>query len=395
MTFTKMSNTKVFVLAAVGAILCAGLLLKRQRNIWKSKCDKELKKAALPFLQKNLAGWQNVSLNDFDFEPLSGGATNRNYICRRRVATGGDHETVVLRIFGEGTEAFFRREDEHNVFTSIGELGMGPKMLGKHDDARLEEYIPSQTVLSEHVRTPQMIENVARQLRDFHKIDVSYGEHTPHSEQVHLFERIAEWYNAAVAEIEKSPDLKARVEAKIPHISYYLGMLKHDVRMIEKLVPKSPRVFCHNDLQLANLLNKGCTEKPDVVFIDYEYGGYNPLAFDIANHFCEWMYDLRGEALVPQRHLYPSEEQRKQFIRVYLGEEASEETVEELSRTVQIYSYLSDLKWSLWAIVSAASSTIDFDYIEYASHRLVRYFEHRDLIIPTPGCATCQMPKAT
>ena len=45
-------------------------------------------------------------------------------------------------------------------------------------------------------------------------------------------------------------------------------------------------VFCHNDLLCGNIL-KGSPAGPDsITLIDYEYAGYNPAAFDIANHFC-------------------------------------------------------------------------------------------------------------
>ena len=48
--------------------------------------------------------------------------------------------------------------------------------------------------------------------------------------------------------------------------------------------------FTHNDLLSGNVLipldffeNEESTE---VKFIDYEYAGFNPRAFDVANHFC-------------------------------------------------------------------------------------------------------------
>lgn len=53
---------------------------------------------------------------------------------------------------------------------------------------------------------------------------------------------------------------------------------------LEKL--KSPVVFCHNDLLLANVIYNA--EKYSVTFIDYEYSSYNFQAFDIGNHFSEF-----------------------------------------------------------------------------------------------------------
>ena len=33
------------------------------------------------------------------------------------------------------------------------------------------------------------------------------------------------------------------------------------------------------------------TREEKLVIIDFEYCSYNYRGFDVANHFCEWMYD--------------------------------------------------------------------------------------------------------
>lgn len=81
---------------------------------------------------------------------------------------------------------------------------------------------------------------------------------------------------------------------------------------------ESPVVFCHNDLQEGNILlldepptsdghahtsansmdtsrEDGAQAKPRIIVIDYEYCSYNYRGFDIANHFCEWVYDYSNE----------------------------------------------------------------------------------------------------
>lgn len=54
--------------------------------------------------------------------------------------------------------------------------------------------------------------------------------------------------------------------------------------------------FCHNDLNRLNIL---CSTLPDdqmdllsLKLIDYEYGEYNYLGFEIANYFNESCFDL-------------------------------------------------------------------------------------------------------
>jgi choline/ethanolamine kinase len=86
----------------------------------------------------------------------------------------------------------------------------------------------------------------------------------------------------------------------------------------------SPIVFSHNDLQGGNILcrqlsqedeEKGIREADTPEFerrltvIDFEFCSYNFRAFDIANHWAEWMYDY-GHDQSPyytiKRDKYPS-----------------------------------------------------------------------------------------
>lgn len=52
----------------------------------------------------------------------------------------------------------------------------------------------------------------------------------------------------------------------------------------------SPIVFSHNDLLLGNVIYN--EKKQRVTFIDYEYADYNYQAFDIGNHFAEFVGKL-------------------------------------------------------------------------------------------------------
>lgn len=49
----------------------------------------------------------------------------------------------------------------------------------------------------------------------------------------------------------------------------------------------SPIVFAHNDLLLGNVIYN--IDEGTISFIDYEYATYNYQAFDIANHFNEFV----------------------------------------------------------------------------------------------------------
>lgn len=51
-----------------------------------------------------------------------------------------------------------------------------------------------------------------------------------------------------------------------------------------------PIVLCHNDAQENNILIKH-EDNRQLLIIDYEYGGWNPMAMDLANYINETMLD--------------------------------------------------------------------------------------------------------
>ncbi|XP_050681871.1 LOW QUALITY PROTEIN: ethanolamine kinase 2-like [Leptidea sinapis] len=130
---------------------------------------------------------------------------------------------------------------------------------------------------------------------------------------------------------------------------------------------ESPLVFAHNDLLLRNVIYYNC--QGIVSFIDYEYAAYNYQAYDIANHFNEFV----GLSIDDIDYaIYPSEEFQKSWIRTYLMEYL---TVTNLYEHVQHLSLASHFLWGIWSIVQYELSDIDFYFGRYAEIRLGKYFE--------------------
>lgn len=101
------------------------------------------------------------------------------------------------------------------------------------------------------------------------------------------------------------------------------------------------------------------------MFLDFEYCSYNYRAFDIANHFCEWIYNYTNKdhpyfTANPQDA--PTKQQKLRFICAYLDEQGSKEDPERVLREVEIFSLGSNMLWSLWSVVNADISQITFGY---------------------------------
>lgn len=101
-----------------------------------------------------------------------------------------------------------------------------------------------------------------------------------------------------------------------------------------------------------------------VTFIDYEYAEYNFQAFDIGNHFTEFA----GIDEIDYSR-YPSKEFQKEWLQVYLETYNSPETVtledvDRLYSQVNKFALASHLFWTVWALIQAQHSTIEFDFIK-------------------------------
>ena len=119
---------------------------------------------------------------------------------------------------------------------------------------------------------------------------------------------------------------------------------------------------------------------------DYEYASFNPVAYDIANHFCEMAADYHSEK--PHRldySKYPDTDEQKRFVKTYLSNSVSEEPdaeeVENLLQSIEKYTLASHLVWGLWGIISDHVNDIDFDYKEYARQRFEQYWQKKQALL--------------
>ncbi|XP_062346862.1 ethanolamine kinase 1 isoform X2 [Cinclus cinclus] len=232
-------------------------------------------------------------------------------------------DVVLVRIYGNKTELLVDRDEEVKSFRVLQAHGCAPQLYCTFNNGLCYEFMQGEALDPEHVCNP----DIFRFLSDIPSPQV-------------LQEEMA-W-------------MKERLSN--------LG---------------SPVVLCHNDLLCKNIIyNK---KRGDVQFIDYEYSGYNYLAYDIGNHFNEFA----GVNEVDYS-LYPNRKLQEQWLRSYLeaykeykgfGTEVSEKEVEVLYVQVNQFALASHFFWGLWALIQAKYSTIDFDFLGYAIVRFNQYFK--------------------
>ncbi|XWS23505.1 hypothetical protein CRYUN_Cryun28dG0019800 [Craigia yunnanensis] len=241
-----------------------------------SSAPEELKKV----LKAVASEWGDMiqDMEEFHVIPLKGAMTNEVFQINWPTKHGDLHQKVLVRIYGEGVEVFFNRDNEIRTFECMSKHGQGPRLLGRFPDGRIEEFIHARTLSAADLRDPEISSLVAAKLREFNNLDM------PGSKDVLLWERLRNWLSQA----KKFCSPEAAKELG-------LDILGDEISILEKELTQGYQEigFCHNDLQYGNIMMD--EETRAITLIDYEYASYNPVAYDLANHFCEMAANYHSE----------------------------------------------------------------------------------------------------
>ncbi|XP_013916341.1 PREDICTED: choline kinase alpha isoform X2 [Thamnophis sirtalis] len=337
---------------------------------------------------------------------FKGGLSNMLFQCSLpdTIETVADEpRTVLLRLYGailqmrscnKGGSGQAQKENdlqgaeavvlESVMFAILAERALGPKLYGIFPQGRLEEFIPSRKLDTEELSVPDISAEIAEKMAKFHGMKMPFNK-----EPKWLFGTMEKYLNQ-VMRIKFTRESRVRKLNKI--LSYNLPQEMKNLRSLLEATP-SPVVFCHNDCQEGNILlldGREDSEKQKLMLIDFEYSSYNYRGFDIANHFCEWMYDYVHEKypfFKANFMNYPTKKQQLHFITSYLA--ASQSGFENLSHEdkskieedmlveINRFALASHIFWGLWSIIQAKISSIEFGYMDYALSRFDAYFEQK------------------
>ncbi|KAI8992099.1 kinase-like domain-containing protein, partial [Mycotypha africana] len=276
---------------------------------------------------------------------------------------------MLLRVYGVGCDQLLDRNKELNWLSHLSQLNIGPKMLATFGNGRLEEYLPSTTLTSQDIRNTRISAQIASRLHQLHSIVQIFPPDEAFDEPLNVWTMIEKWYTTLV-------DILPQLNSIYPELNLDLIELREKIDACKTFLSKSdsPIVFAHNDAQYGNILKiEGSNE---LVVIDFEYAGYNPRAYDIVNHFCEWMYDYHSTThptcqMIEER--YPTKEEQLNFLSSYLNHTQNQEEIEAAYEEVNQWRMTSHLFWSLWGFVQASQSEIEFDYYAYSKQRLAAF----------------------
>lgn len=274
------------------------------------------------------------------------------------------------------------RDSELAVLRRLARRKIGPSLLGTFTNGRFEQFFDADTLTKNDLRDPVTSTYIAKRMRELHD-----------GVEVEEFEKAAGPSTWVV--IKKWDAIAAKIDAR--HEKPLLGyrwadfsaqIWKYKEWIGEKFPDSEELAFCHNDTQYGNILRKRtpvpeATPHKCLVVIDFEYSSANTRAYDIANHFCEWMADYHTENDPHRMHQdqFPTDSEMRRFCKAYISHGAVlsgheppdiEAEVDKILVEAKAWRAASNALWCAWGVVQAKDGDLeegDFDYIGYAKER--------------------------
>ncbi|ELA46200.1 serine/threonine protein kinase [Vavraia culicis subsp. floridensis] len=283
------------------------------------------------------------------------GKTNTTLFC-----TNDDYK-VVAKIYGKNTSDFINREIEKSNISYLHTYGLAPRIMASYENGFIIDYIPGKEL--QEVEIQAHYEVIARKMRKWHTIKSS-GVPT-------LFKTMLDWYwkahvhHNSMLENYNIYDFIIETERKVKHCE--VGFCHNDLLASNIIILNSP--VCEKDLVISSISETSARpmyEVDEVQFIDFEYSGPNYTAYDVANHFAEYVgYSFDKSKM-------PSESFKQEFIRTYMysGFTVNDKIIDDFLKDVNVFIPVSHCYWGLWALLKGQTKEKDFDYFKYAKFKL-------------------------
>ncbi len=290
-----------------------------------------------------------------------------------------DQWPVIIRICGGYSRHAVNGFVENAVFSALSDAGIGPKLLVKFANGRVEEFLCGYKAIQGAEKMKQVMPCIAKALARFHVQATQAILSTRNAENIPTIEKtLRSW----CVYVQGSLDL-------FSSLGWVSEFLTHTLERMDGLFPPwSKKALLHGDLQCGNIMLRGSDDDASIRLIDYDYSGYGDVAWDIGNHFNEYAADYQSD---PSRALFrwdllPSDKEKKAFIHEYMKEMYTFPSSKRLcdcdeDRLLQLsehYMATSHVYYCAWALVMHADSSphslnSQFDYLGYAHERYLRY----------------------
>uniref|UniRef100_A0A8R1DJ92 ethanolamine kinase n=1 Tax=Caenorhabditis japonica TaxID=281687 RepID=A0A8R1DJ92_CAEJA len=284
---------------------------------------------------------------------FSVGITNKIF------AANFEDDHVIFRVFGHNTNKVIDRENEVIAWRKLAEYGFAAPLYGNFNNGLICGFLKGKSLIIDQMRDARFHVQIAKRIAELHSLIPTDGKSR-------IFEKTRSFLK------QFNPQFQNEVQQEF-FTKHFPNDLEAEIEKVESKIVKlkEPIVFCHNDLLVHNIVYN--SEKESVDFIDYEYAFPNYALFDIANHFCEYA-GVEGD---PDYSKCLTKDEKWLFINDYLrfgsDKQVCPDRIAAMFKNLPLFEAAAHLFWSIWALVQAQNSTIDFDYLTYAHSRFQQY----------------------
>jgi thiamine kinase-like enzyme len=271
---------------------------------------------------KRVEEWKNKQV---EIQELTEGLTNHNY----KVTV--DNRSYVVRIPGSGTDVFVDRDKELHNTLSASDVGVGAKVFYsfKSDHVIIIEFLKGKVMSPESFKGNDVITRTVKAIKEVNTKGNFVSNFV-------MFDKFDEYHEIVKKHTIKLPDNFNEAENIVRKVE------SRFLRNMPKLVS------CHNDLLAENFIDQGNRMR----IIDWELSGLNDPCFELGDFSVEQGFN---------------ENENKLIIETYFGH-----FDEQKYARMNVYKYMADVLWTLWAVIQNHFSVIDFDFWEYGLNRFNR-----------------------
>lgn len=252
--------------------------------------------------------------------------------------------SLLLRVYGKNVDELIDRDSELKTLIKLSAKKIGPKLLGIFTNGRFEQFLEGfLTMGKEEIRDPVISQMIGRRMKNLHSM-IELDDADKALDLPIAWVQLIKWINLFETSLLPTyPDEKAIEDILlVPWKKFRELVFAYQKWLLSKYDERNISAnyrFCHNDTQYGNLLLRSSFDSKDVIqesdsvlpstsnkrdqdlaVIDFEYSGPNFPAFDIANHFSEWMSDYHDEEKPYYIHedKYPTQLEQLNLIKSYV-----------------------------------------------------------------------------
>jgi len=324
----------------------------------------------LSLCKRHLPGWRVLRVSDVEFAGPKGFSSYTMALrCR---LDGVEPRGVFFRRLAGKDNAILDFDAERSVFLALGDADIAAACLHYDKDYRLEALYEGRTLIAADLRDPRILRGIAAELHHFHSLNPAGLPGDTFFERLHT-----RWGQLARQVLESDQHAFPDHERSLcePLRAIYSEKTR---RMVQRCLPDSEPVFCHNDTYHGNVMKLA---SGGLKLLDFEFSCLGHRAFDFSNLFSETT--LRHGMAEPPHFFFSEpdlgEAEISALVEYYLDHEPRRPTAgqrlvhAQLVREALDLLPLSDYMYALAAIPLAVQPIQKIRFIPYASQRFARF----------------------